>query len=300
MLDDKIKKAHSIIKKEIDMENYYNHFSKIYLFSNENCRYLRAQNYIDSSALTTGSSSDQVFNLINYGCRDITLFDINPFKEEFFELKRAAVLLLNKQELVDFFQKSFFIDNKVFNQKVFNHLLTYMSDDSKKFWSDMFNNFSRKDIYNNLFFEGVKDKKSIINNNDYLNNLKLLRRKLEYANVKFIDKDITKLKDLPYKYDYMFLSNILDYIFDFINKTLKESKQEFNNYYLALMQLSELLNDNGKMFFHYFWNYSNNELFIHLYEFLLSLENNNINYMEIHDSSGAKNYYDSVLTYTKK
>ena len=66
------------------------------------------------------------------------------------------------------------------------------------------------------------------------------------------------------------------------------------------MQLSELLNDNGKMFFHYFWDYSNNELFIHLYEFLLSLENNNINYMEIHDSSGAKNYYDSVLTYTKK
>ena len=81
-------------------------YNTFYPFSNENLAYLRGFNYRDKKALTTGSSCDQVFNLMHHGCNDITLFDINPNIDKMFQLKRAAILKLSQEELIAFLHKT--------------------------------------------------------------------------------------------------------------------------------------------------------------------------------------------------
>ena len=112
-------------------------FLLIYPFTTENINaYLDMFSLKDKSLLTVGSSGDQVFNAILKGCKDITLFDICPFAKEYYYLKKAAILLMDKNEYAKFFcyrnYPSLFSKNKnSFLESKFYKLLAYLDEIQK-------------------------------------------------------------------------------------------------------------------------------------------------------------------------
>ena len=90
-------------KKVMNKRNYRfrTDFSKIYPFTTENIDgYMPYFKLKDRSLLTVGSSGDQVINAIFAGCKDITVIDICPFTKEYYELKKAALLSLSREEFM--------------------------------------------------------------------------------------------------------------------------------------------------------------------------------------------------------
>ena len=89
--------------------------------------------------------------------------------------------------------------------------------------------------------------------NTYLKNeqnYNLLKSKLKEVNITFTNCDITELPNFNKQYDFIFLSNILDYLFN-----------KYGNYwnYQKLQELEKsflpLLNNDGLLALHYIYNY---------------------------------------------
>jgi len=128
-----------ILKANYTIENkkpprYINEFFlKLYSFSNENLSgYLRNYEYFNKKALTVGSSADQILNLINYNCQDITLLDLNPFVKYYYDLKKAAILGLDTKGYLNFFCNNntssiFRKHNPTFDPKVYQKIKKYMN-----------------------------------------------------------------------------------------------------------------------------------------------------------------------------
>lgn len=163
-----------------------NSFEKIYPFTTENIAgYIKEMDVKDKSILTVGSSSDQVFNSLLLGAKDVTLFDINESAPLFYELKRDFILKYDREELYD----------KVLSNKEF------------------------------LYFEDNFTKKQLENMNLYLNNDEnyyKLREILKKANVNFkIGNiyDVSKTLTIE-KFDRVILSNVLQYL---ISENIEDS-----------------------------------------------------------------------------
>ena len=163
-----------------------NSFEKIYPFTTENIAgYIKEMDVKDKSVLTVGSSSDQVFNSLLLGAKDVTLFDINESAPLFYELKRDFILKYDREELYD----------KVLSNKEF------------------------------LYFEDNFTKKQLENMNLYLNtdeNYYKLREILKNANVNFKTGniyDVSKTLTIE-KFDRVILSNVLQYL---ISENIEDS-----------------------------------------------------------------------------
>jgi len=79
-----------------------NRFQKLYRFTNENIAgYFPILNLKDKSVLTVGSSLDQAFNALVLGAKDVTVMDINPNINSFYQAKRQLVLTKSREKLYD-------------------------------------------------------------------------------------------------------------------------------------------------------------------------------------------------------
>lgn len=155
-----------------------NSFDRIYSFTTENIAgYIENMDVEDKRVLTVGSSSDQVFNSLLLGAKDVTLFDINASAPLFYELKKNYILKYDREELYD----------KVLSDREF------------------------------LYFEDNFTKQQLENMNLYLKsdeNYYKLRKILGNANVKFkigniYDASKTLVNE---KFDRIILSNVLQYL----------------------------------------------------------------------------------------
>lgn len=303
MVFDDIEKAKSKIYKQKNGERNYldDYFLKIYHMSTENLSgYLKDFNFANKAVLTTGSSCDQIFNLVNYGCFNIEHFDINPFAKYYYELKKAGILELSLKEYLSFFNNDIKgIESKVLNEKLYYRLSRLLDNDSKLFWDSLYNLFTPSEINERLFFEEKFTRKQVIINNDYLDKkqYKLLRRKIENVSVTFMTKNVKELPSLNKKYDYILLSNIFDYLFK-LNVLLDEEEitESLICYTLFLQKLISLLSDEGIMFFHYLWEKEHNYLFYRINNFIA--DKKNISSIEFPNCKG-KNNHDTVLVYKK-
>lgn len=187
-------------------------FNSIYLFTTENIAgYMKDLDLTNKRIITVTGSSDHIINAILKGCTDITTFDINHLSKYYMDLKLSAIKSLSYKEFIDFL---LYDTDKTLSYEIINNL--EMNKESKEFWLkelSKYNSDGKKlkesGLFNLKYFD-IKNKKEC---NLYLNkvNYGIIKNRLDGININFIH---TNLKDLRIdkKYDYMFLSNISDYI----------------------------------------------------------------------------------------
>lgn len=303
MILDDIEKAKNKINSE-DFQRYTleDYFLKIYFMSSENLSgYLSKFDYKGKSVLTTGSSCDQVLNLISYGIRDIDHFDINPFVKYYYELKKAGILELDNRSYLDFFNNFKKNDSKkVLDEKVYYRLSKNLGHDAKLFWDTLYNLYKPSVIKRKLFFVDNLPHEKAIRNNDYLkeDNYLAIRKIIENIKINFINKNISDLSLEDKKYDYILLSNIFEYLFnlDVIvdDYELDEKLCDYTNY---VNNFSKYLNDNGTMFFHYFWDSDINALLHRI--FRLFYNNERVSSISFPNYKFSDDYLDTVMVYRK-
>lgn len=153
-------------------------FNRVYPFTTENIKgYMEDIDLTGKKVITVTGSGDQALNAILNGCRDITCFDINPNANPYMQDKILRVLELDYEEFI--------------------HSMVYHNCLSKKYPLEY-------KYYN---------PKSKIRFNNYLSEHEFYRLKslLKEVTIKYRCANVTDLV-ISEHYDYMFLSNISDYI----------------------------------------------------------------------------------------
>lgn len=217
MLDNDIILAQRIVSgkyNNINNPEIYHDTSFIYKFSNESIidyqKYLKNRN----SAFIVTASGDQILNSILEGTTNITSCDVSRFPKYFFELKKAAILSLSKDEYIDFFLKDDNYDD-ILNDDIYDNIRNNMCDEDREFWDGLFQFFEGGEIYNSsLFSHEIVTPQLVISRNSYLqdNNYNKLQSNIEKTN---INHQIGNVRDIilneKKEYDLVNLSSIIYY-----------------------------------------------------------------------------------------
>lgn len=248
----KIEKA---IDKCVDVffDSNIGRFVEIYPFTTENItNYLNYFDFQDKSLLTVGSSSDQALNASMLGCKNITILDICPFTKEFFYLKKAALLTLNREEFLKYFFFKDYFDFFSANQSSFSKekftriakVLHALDEESFKFWTELYKECSPIEIRTGLFTKD-EDSLSTITRidpflaNDY--NYYQTRRSISSLNIRFIEDDLGAVR-INEEYDNIFLSNVYKYL------------QNKKFYHIVPQIINNNLAINGRILIGYIYN----------------------------------------------
>ena len=185
---------------------------KFIKFSNEMISYY--QKYLENrkKALIITASGDQILNSILSGTYDITSCDISRFPKYFFELKKAAILSLTKDEYFDFFLKDDCYDD-ILNDDLYDKIRENLKEENKEFWDGLFQFFEGGEIYNSqLFSHEIITPYTVISRNNYMkdDNYEKLQQQIKKANVNHKVGDIRDiLLTDNNKYDLVNLSSII-------------------------------------------------------------------------------------------
>lgn len=86
----------------------------------------------------------------------------------FFELKKAAILSLTREEFLDFFTNEK-VYEKFLDYDVFCKIKNNLDEDSKSFWSNLINYYEGSELYNSsLFSRELVTPSIVIERNPYL------------------------------------------------------------------------------------------------------------------------------------
>lgn len=254
------------IEDKLDYNGYLE-YSKSYFWTNEDIK--TEYNYLDLEniykVLCVLSSGDHIFNLIEKDILDIDTFDTNKLTEYYaLGFKKSLILRYSYDDfkiIMDNIRRGKY-DIEDIND-ILNTLYNYMDDKYVYYWKNIINYTYKQEKDNNKkidLFECITRKKNTVTTdlllgNSYLDNEEnydRLRFNLDNSNITFNKCDAF---DLYYtfnnnKYDLIVLSNILDYFcercgYDWKYKKLKKYENEIKG----------LLNDNGIILLHYFFNY---------------------------------------------
>ena len=212
----------------------------IYPYTNEQLNKIFNIDLTNKKCLVVTSSGDHIIHAILNGSSDVTSFDINRFCKYYAELKMAAIktyeyeqFTINIEKFVNSCNMHFLNLNDI--SQILDDIKDNMSVEVLEFW----NNFYKlipKMIYKPRFFydedlKGILSESAYYDEDTYCN----LKNKLLSVKVKYIDSDILKLNNINEKYDYINISNILDYTED-DNLILK-----------VIYMLEKLLKENGTL-----------------------------------------------------
>lgn len=198
-------------------------FQKIYPFTTENIKgYLDKVNFRGNSILTVGSSGDQVLSAVLYGCKKAQVVDICPFSKEYFFLKMAAILTLDREEFLEFFSIKDYLGKQAINKNVFNINVyrkirdAIVDDETREFWNYLFKKYSGLFLRQKLFTINQDSPKNFVRKvNNYLtsdeeyNKLKTMVSDLVISFVigNIFDIDLTE----DQKFDHILFSNLITY-----------------------------------------------------------------------------------------
>ena len=186
-------------------------FNSIYPFTSENIAgYMKNLNLTNKKVLTVTGSTDHILNAVLQGATDITSFDINPLTKPYMDLKISAVKNLSYEEFIQFllFESKMNLDyngNELRNSPLFN--------------TKYFNPYSK--LWQNLYLEKSK--------------YNLLKQQLKNVDITFINASLKDLR-IEDNFDYMFLSNIADYL------NLMYNRDELRKYRDLLNKFQERVN----------------------------------------------------------
>ena len=187
-------------------------FNSIYPFTSENIAgYMKDLDLTGKKVITVTGSSDHILNAILQGATEITTFDINPLTKPYMDLKISALKNLSYE---DFIKLLLFESNMNLDYSIISSL--DMSDESKMFWLEQLSKFNNNGIElrnSSLFNTKYFNPNSKLLQNLYLERSKynLLKQQIKEANITFINASLNDLK-IDENFDYMFLSNISDYL----------------------------------------------------------------------------------------
>lgn len=226
----------------------FSKYSKIYAFTTENiASYYSKLEFHNKKVLTICSSGDHILNAILLGCYDIDCFDINIFTKYYMFLKLGAIKALEYNEFVDFF-----INHK-FEFELYKKISNYLENNIKLFWDSVYSKFNIDLLVSKLFI-----KTDYVKTNDFYNlylnkeSYSLLKSKLLNNNIyiNFIEANIFDLdRIIDKKYDYIFLSNIIDYLPSFYIENSYKNYIEYILNFLVSKQLAVYV------FYCYIYNY---------------------------------------------
>lgn len=218
MLKEDIITAQKIVScsfNNMNKENYHGN-SFIYRFTNEKIN--EYQKYLENrkKVLTVTASGDQILNSVLAGTKEIDSYDISRFPRYFFELKKAAILSLSKEEYLQFFVEGG-VSKKEFSYELYEKVEENLNGDAYKFWDSLFQFFDEEEIYHSsLFSRETVLSESIKQMNPYLNgnNYEKLKSNLKEAHIEHHVGNIKELEVLKNKsYDLINLSSIIYYSF---------------------------------------------------------------------------------------
>ncbi|MBE6151252.1 MAG: DUF3419 family protein [Firmicutes bacterium] len=205
-------------------------FNSIYLFTTENIKgYMDELDLTNKKIITVTASSDHIINAILKGATKILTFDINILSKYFMDLKLKAIEKLSYEE----FEEIFLYENEnSLNYDFIKSLV--LPKDTKEFWEKEMLKYDnglllrKSNLFNTKYFNSDSKRKQ----NIYLNKEKydIIKSKLSDVDIKFINCSVEEL-EINEKYDYMFLSNISDYL-DLIFKEniLEEYEKVINRF----------------------------------------------------------------------
>ena len=187
-------------------------FNSIYPFTSENIAgYMKDLDLTGKKVITVTGSTDHILNAILQGATEITTFDINPLTKPYMDLKISALKNLSYK---NFIKLLLFESNINLDYSIISSL--NMPNESKMFWLEQLSKFNNNGIElrnSSLFNTKYFNPNSKLWQNLYLekNKYNLLKQRLKYANISFINSSLNDLK-IDEHFDYMFLSNISDYL----------------------------------------------------------------------------------------
>ena len=283
-------------------------FNSIYPFTTENINgYIDNFDLDNKSLLTVGSSSDQVINSAYFNCKNHTVIDICSYTKYYFYLKKAALMVLDYNEFIEYFcykhTPLVFYNNNCFDVDIFNklkYLLKEMDVESYTFWNELYSLFSPLVIRKRLF-NTDEYKVSILKKiNIYLSdeeNFNKTKSIIEDINPLFINDDIASAK-VDTSFDNIWFSNIGTYHSIFYSKELLDKYNKF-------------LNNNGKILLCYLYDTFNNKKHNSIWNSIYDLDKTYeilndyiIDYISFDGiksiTNNLSNSKDSVLIYKKK
>ena len=222
------------------------------MFTNENLtEVINRVNFDNKSILTVASSSDQAFNFILAGAKSIDMFDINKLTEFYFYLKKALIEELSYKEFLSFYFTGMIFKKISLSKELYFKIKDRLPEGRiRGLWDYLFDNYSSDEL-SKLFIGEFNSIKTIRFRNKYLENeanYRALKHKLaNFNNVRFFTKNIINEDiDISDKYDYIYLSNILDGI-------KVNTKREYLNIVNKLMtKLDSNLTEDGRIILGYF------------------------------------------------
>lgn len=279
---------------------------KAYFWSNENINdYLNLSDFNGKDrALTVAASGDHIFSLITNGVTNIDTFDINRFTEYF--ALGLKIALIRKYDYEEFL----IIMNKLINPlisldeltTILIEVLPFMEKKYCKFWRKIINyNYSAQKNINNplnliyLLCIYVKDVDQRIFGLNYLSskeNYNVLRNNLSKANINFYYANAVNLGDtFQGKYDFILLSNILDYF----NKMWGYSwKYDILREYIK--NLEKITRDGGTIYLKYIMKYASDRFTMSGLFISSGVKLDDLKSEEVHKfPSLTKNLYDGMI-----
>lgn len=267
-MENSIRGAKGLIDKQIldrRIENFgtpFSEYQKVYFSTNENINgYLNLVDFNNKdSALSVMSSGDHIFNLITNNILNIDTFDTNKLTEYYvLGLKRALVLKCNYKEYL----KSISIlmdsnsDNDRINELIYD-LLPFMDRKYRIYWCEILDyNYKEQKLDNTnlnlikMLFINTIDVSHI---NNYLmneDNYNKLKENIIKTNISFKCVDAVNLSsEFDKKYDFILLSNILDYFYKFYGMNWRIDKLE-----KYVDGLHNLTREDATVFVNYIYNY---------------------------------------------
>lgn len=242
--------VHNILDDEYDQP------FKIYPFTTENIKgYIGKLDFNDKKVLTVCGSGDHILNIINNNGKEIDSFDINILAYQYYLLKEAAIKTISYQEYLDYFctlslvdKKNF--DVKTFDYKIYKKIRKNLNLKSKMFWDEIY----KINAYDYIFSSDVYTRKINIKTNLYLekDNYNEMKNRIWNSQVSFKNSNLANIR-LNKKYDYIFLSNIAQYM-------IKNSEQSYRQFLIIISNLLNKLNENGRIYLNYFYDYDYNQM----------------------------------------
>lgn len=303
MITEQVEKGHILIEGKP-----FSKYQRVYFGTNENIKeYLNLVDFNDkSTALSVMASGDHIFNLINKGIKTIDTFDTNALTEYLcLGLKYAMIKKYSYNEYLNIYKKLVDDNTKLDDiNDILTDLLKYMDTKYKKYWKKIISyNYKLQNKKSNIsliymLFINIENINCLKISNLYLKNIEeynKLKNKIDNANISFNNINATDLyKVFNKKYDFILLSNILDYFNkDYIFNNRKFTADELRKY---INNLKGILNDDGIIFLKYIFdyatsNYRRSKIFMHSDIKDVDLEKERICMIKSVD----KNCYDGII-----
>lgn len=228
--------------KETNNTKLFTTFSKIYPMTSENIKdTYKLFDLTNKDILTVISSGDHILSAILNGAKNVDAFDINYLTEYYYHFKKAIIETYDLEKFKDILLYNIIPIGKI-KEKWYINFRDNIDEKYQAFWDEIINYSLSNNYPLNSLILACPDYFHLI---DYLkeDTYNKLKEQLPNVKVNFIQSDLLHLdKHLTKNYDFMFFSNIADYIG--ISKTKEYSKTK----------LIKNLKDNGTIAYAYMYN----------------------------------------------